>query len=581
MKIAVYTITKNESKFIERWAKSAEGADYKLIVDTGSTDDTLEVAKKVGCNVASITISPWRFDDARNAALALIPHDIDMCVSLDADEMLMPGWREHLESLPENVTRPRYKYVWSWNPDGSEGITFYRDHIHKRHGYRWKHPVHEIVIPVGEEVQAYCGLEVHHHPDNTKSRGQYLPLLELAIKENPDDDRNQFYLGREYIFYNQPENAIPHLMKHLELSTWAAERAASMRYLGKATGRREHWILRACAESPERREPWVDLAQLYYETNNWPGCFSAAWRALSITEKPLEYLCEPDAWGQLPHDLAGIASWNLGMKKQAIYHTVNALSLASWDGRIRKNAEMMYKDIRTTDVGVVIPCKSNIDGLLAIISQLKNEKSVKKICVVADGEEALDNIYAALPQEFDEMMIIISVSKGIGIHRMWNDGASALAPYGAMHILYANDDITIDEGAVDSMAGLLDFHENIGVICPNYDGRTVIGSSVEVTIACPGRYDGTDGLAGFCFLLRSDVANEWQFDERMKWYYGDNDIVNWVRLLGKVAAISGISTMQTNPSWTKRNDPPADFDKITERDRKIFEEKWNTDGTLR
>ena len=584
MKIAVYTICLNESQFIERWAKSAEDADYRLIVDTGSTDDTVEVAKRAGCNVSSITVNPWRFDDARNAALALVPNDIDMCVSLDADEVLQPGWRQHLESLPENVTRPRYKYVWSWNPDGTEGITFYRDHIHKRHGYRWKHAVHEIVIPTGEEVQAYCGLEVHHHPDSTKSRGQYLPLLELAVKENPQDDRNQFYLGREYIFYNQYENAIPHLLKHLELSTWAAERAASMRYLAKATGKREHWLLRACAESPERREPWVDLAQLYYETQNWAGCFGAAKRALWITDKPLEYLCEPDAWGQLPHDLAGIAAWNLGLKREALDHTVNALKIASWDGRIRKNAEMMYKTLRKTDVGVVIPCKSNIEGLLAIVAQLKQEQSVKKICVVADGDKAFDAINLAMPEinsvDGPGDIILIQVNEGAGIHEMWNDGSAMLEALGQWHILYANDDITIDPGAIDSMTGVLDVHDEIGVICPNYDKRVIPGYCTEVSIACPGRYDGTDGLAGFCFLLRSEIDREWRFDERMRWYYGDNDIVNWVRLLGKVAAISGVSTMQINPSWTKTNDPPPGFHKFTEKDRKIFEAKWKPDGTL-
>lgn len=577
MKIAVYTITKNEEQFIERWAESCKEADYRLIVDTGSTDNTLRIAELAGCHIAQISITPWRFDDARNAALALIPNDIDMCVSLDADEILMPGWREELEKLPENVTRPRYKYVWSWNPDGSEGITFYRDHIHKRHGYRWKHPVHEIIIPVGEEVQGYCGLEVHHHPDSSKSRGQYLPLLELAIKEQPEDDRNQFYLGREYIFYGMPEKSIPHFTKHLELSTWDAERATSMRYLAKATGNREHWLLRACAEAPGRREPWVDLANFYYEMKNWPASFSAATRALMIKEKPLEYLCEPEAWGQLPYDLAGISSWYLGMKETGFKYSVEALRLASWDNRIRNNASMMAAGIRTTDVVAVIPCKSNLDGLKVIVNQLIKEKSVGQICIVADGNKAFANIYNLLEdQGVSEHCHVLCVMEKSGIHKMWNAGADYVASLGGTHhILYVNDDVTIDEGAIDALAGLLDIYPNVGVACPNYDGRVIPGPFVSVTIACPGRYDGTDGLAGFCFLLRSDIAESWRFDERMKWYYGDNDVVNWVIALGKLAVISGLSTMQTNPSWTKTNDPPPGFNEIIENDRIIFEKKWS------
>ena len=68
MKIAVYTITKNEEQFIKRWADSCVDADYRLVVDTGSTDDTIYEALANGCEVTTITINPWRFDDARNTA---------------------------------------------------------------------------------------------------------------------------------------------------------------------------------------------------------------------------------------------------------------------------------------------------------------------------------------------------------------------------------------------------------------------------------------------------------------------------------------------------------------------------------
>jgi hypothetical protein len=81
-------------------------------------------------------------------------------------------------------------------------------------------------------------------------------------------------------------------------------------------------------------------------------------------------------------------------------------------------------------------------------------------------------------------------------------------------------------------------------------------------------------LAGFCMVLSADVASKWEFDERMKWYYGDNDVINWVRKNGRQAAICGVATMQLNPSWTMRNDPPENYTEVTEQDRVIFEEKW-------
>ena len=62
MKIAVYTIALNEEQFVARWYESAKEADYLLIADTGSTDNTKEIAKKLGINVVDVAVTPWRFD---------------------------------------------------------------------------------------------------------------------------------------------------------------------------------------------------------------------------------------------------------------------------------------------------------------------------------------------------------------------------------------------------------------------------------------------------------------------------------------------------------------------------------------
>ena len=129
MKIAVYAISKNEEQFVERFCESARQADIILIADTGSTDNTVQKAKEQGAVVHSIAVKPWRFDIARDAALVLLPADIDVCISLDLDEELQPGWREEIEKVwKEDTTRLRYKFDWG------AGIAFYYEKIHHRHG---------------------------------------------------------------------------------------------------------------------------------------------------------------------------------------------------------------------------------------------------------------------------------------------------------------------------------------------------------------------------------------------------------------------------------------------------------------
>lgn len=338
MKIAVYTIAKDEEKFVQRWVESAKDADSLHILDTGSTDNTVTVARDWGVDCRVWRFDPWRFDDARNVALSMVPEDTDLCIALDMDEVLVDGWRDHLEAaIADGVTRPRYKYTWSWE-NGKPGLVYGGDKIHARWGYRWKHPVHEVIVPTGEERQGWYGLEIHHHPDSGKSRGQYLPLLELAVAEDPDDDRNTHYLAREYFFAGRMDEAERYFNRHLlmESAKWGAERAQSCRYLYKITGNVE-WLYKATREDPQRREAWVDIAQAAYEDREWGECLTAAKSALKIKDRPLEYLTEGYAWGATPHDLAAIASFNLELFHEAKFHGMEALKLSPYEDRLVSN----------------------------------------------------------------------------------------------------------------------------------------------------------------------------------------------------------------------------------------------------
>lgn len=348
MKVAVYTIAKNEASFVHRWWKSANEADSLHILDTGSDDNTVTAARDLGVDVSRWEFDTWRFDAARNLALTMVPNDTDLCIALDMDEVLVEGWREHLEqAYADGITRPRYQYTWSWNGD-EPGLVYGGDKIHSRHGYQWKHPVHEVLTPVNGfvERQGWYGLEIHHHPDGTKSRGQYLPLLELSVEEDPDDDRNAHYYARELYFAGRYTEAKIEFVRHLNLpsAVWKPERAASMRYLAKCDPANAWWWLEsATIECPERREGWVDLAQLDYDNEEWQDCLWAATRALTITERPLEYLCEDKAWGSLPHDLAAIAAFRLGYYHEAEFHGTEAVKLSPYEDRLVENLQFYRK----------------------------------------------------------------------------------------------------------------------------------------------------------------------------------------------------------------------------------------------
>ena len=249
--------------------------------------------------------------------------------------------------------RAKYRYTWSFRPDGREGVVFWQEKIHARHGYRWTHPVHEVLqwVGAGAEGGAVCawGVQLDHHPDPAKSRGQYLPLLELSVREDPQDDRNTHYLGREYMYYQRWDDCIAVLKRHLQLpkAVWRDERAASMRFIARAylqKGERDEargWYLRAVAEAPWLREGYVELAQLLYEEEAWDGVLYFTDCALQITTRPQTYICEDAPWGSLPHDLRCIAFYRAGRWESALESARLALEHEPQNERLAKNAAIL------------------------------------------------------------------------------------------------------------------------------------------------------------------------------------------------------------------------------------------------
>ena len=347
LKIAVSAISKNEAEFVQRFCDSAQDADLICIADTGSTDDTVKIAIECGAKVHDICISPWRFDLARNAAIALLPRDIDIVISLDLDEVLEKGWREEIERVwTSETTRLRYKFDWG------SGISFFYEKIFSRHGYRFHHPVHEYPRPDGRINEIYAHTDmllVSHHPDPTKSRGQYMPLLELAIKEDPHCPRNAFYHARELTFYSRWQEAIEALNRYLAMpeANWPNERCYAMRLLGKAheeLGMMHEslkWYRLACAEAPDTREPWCELATITYRLNMWPESYGSALSALNIKDKQAVYTMDPSVWSEKPYDYASIAAWRLGLKEQAIEFCKKALEFNPTDTRLLTNLSQM------------------------------------------------------------------------------------------------------------------------------------------------------------------------------------------------------------------------------------------------
>ena len=352
-KVCVYAICKNEEKFVDRWYDSVSEADEIYVLDTGSNDNTVNKLKSHGIFVKEEIINPWRFDVARNKSLEMVPLDTDICICIDLDEVYEKGWRRKLEEYwQDNTTRLRHIYNWKIE-NGKPVITFYYEKIHKRLGYHWIHPVHEVLkCDLDNENIVTCDkIILNHYPDNLKSRGSYLELLELSVREDPFDDRNMHYLGREYMYYGMWNDCIDTLIKHLNLknATWSDERAASMRYIARSYknlaryDEAKLWYLKAIDEAPHLRDGYVEYAMLLYYLNDYIDSIKMLTKALSIKTHQLTYINEVFSWDHTIDNLLACCYYYLGLYDIALFYIERAIRYDKDNKMLNDNLEIMKK----------------------------------------------------------------------------------------------------------------------------------------------------------------------------------------------------------------------------------------------
>ena len=222
MRIAVYTIAKDEAPRIARCVASAAGADMHLVLDTGSTDGTRAAAAQAGARVEQIAVLPWRFDVARNCALAMLPADVDVCIALEADEVLVDGWRAKVEAAwTPGTVQLCYGFQWA------AGVTFERDRIHARSGFAWRGITHEGLYRdarcEGAVARISDVLVIDLPPEGRCGGAHYLPMLHAWASESPRDTRAAFYYARELFFAGKHDKAVVEFDRFMELQPtyWA------------------------------------------------------------------------------------------------------------------------------------------------------------------------------------------------------------------------------------------------------------------------------------------------------------------------------------------------------------------------
>jgi glycosyltransferase involved in cell wall biosynthesis len=205
--ISLCMIVKNEERFLAECLASVHGVvDEINVVDTGSTDRTIEIARSFGANVIA---REWRndFGWARNESLALATRRWTLV--LDADEEIAPDSLALLRALRETPAGLTGVYVQIQNlVDDVSGVASTMTHMLPRlfpttPRIRYRNVIHEsVVVDGGTHLTSVVSPVVIRHKgytaevvDGRGKNARNQPLLERALREAADDAFSWFNFG--------------------------------------------------------------------------------------------------------------------------------------------------------------------------------------------------------------------------------------------------------------------------------------------------------------------------------------------------------------------------------------------------
>lgn len=336
-RLSLCMIVRDEADLLEQCLKSvAPVVGEVVIIDTGSTDDTVETARRLGARVES---APWQqdFSKARNAGLDLARGDWIMVLDADEELELPEDGAERLRALLDSGDCEAYTFqIVSPLGDGQtmkhEFVRLWRN----RQGYRFEGAVHEQILPSILRVNPLArvepsGLRILHHGYAQEVRDQRvkahrnLELLNAAARENPNDLFARYNLGVSHLQLGQHLEACAVLGEVHERVRGTEPWAPSLirNYALALEGKGD--IDGALAVLEEGADLWSDYTELHYLQGflflrkHLYGQALAAWRrCLLHGEPPPRYMSTEGAGSYLAHEQIGLLHLRLREYPEAI-----------------------------------------------------------------------------------------------------------------------------------------------------------------------------------------------------------------------------------------------------------------------
>ncbi len=377
MNFSICIIAKNEENTLPRLLTTLQAyrnaGGHVYLLDTGSSDTTVKVAKEWGCNVFESTafsnmLSPEQVEgiDARHGNTELFhmldPYfdfasarnyitdkaETDWVYIVDADETLeVFDFKKMDAMLSENdkVIMANSRFYFS----GSQN--FFRCACYRKSHVKYVGIVHEAPYQIveGQFMSISIGPEILksvHKQDTLKPRGQYLTGLFVDLLERPDNPRVNYYCGREFMYRGKYKEAIKLFDRCLGYSKFDGEIAWSHLYIADCYAAQKEFDLMVhhlhlSFGEKAFRTPLVKLAKYYREIKDWQRCLCYASAAIEIPDTEI-FMREEEDYTHGPYDLRYLARYYMGDVAGAREDFARAVGLNPDPSKYEQDKQFIY-----------------------------------------------------------------------------------------------------------------------------------------------------------------------------------------------------------------------------------------------
>ncbi|MDE7107094.1 MAG: glycosyltransferase [Clostridiales bacterium] len=347
MTLGLSMIVKNENEVLSRVLDGIKDVvDEIVIVDTGSTDNTMEIARRYTDKVYSFD---WvnDFSAARNFALSKVT--ADYWIWLDADDIVPQDTTNAIKRLmnKKNIADiVMLPYVAAVDENGKPTFTYYRERIVKNvPSYTWQGAVHEAVELSGTVTTLNKPI-IHAKPtgriNGTRNLDIYEGLIASGHKLTP---RERYYYARELFYNNRTSDAAREFGRFIEGDGgFAANKADACLMLSdcfSALGNPQSAMQAALyrfAFTPPDGEGCCKLGALFFERGDYKS--AAQWYALALKAKPnmkSGAFVQADYYGLIPLVWLTVCYDRLGETKKAYGYHRRAKKLRPTDKSVMAN----------------------------------------------------------------------------------------------------------------------------------------------------------------------------------------------------------------------------------------------------